>query len=290
MNKPPHTARALCAALALAALLVACPQGDTPDELTPDDQEDYSGGYVSDVEHSLDGISLDETISVVSVPNEGVQPQSLEVQGLPSGCGTPSNNTDSDGDGIPDNATFTYDPLKCVQTLFGGGTRTLSGTVTIQDSSSTGFGYIETSDLTLIRRPSSGPTVTELRKAVATLEGNESQVVKTFNTRLDQTVQGRKTSTYVNKHSYTFKTTGAPLRFKQPMPAGTVNITGSSDWFIGTRRIRQFGVSTPVPIQYDPACRASRLVGGQQVLEQPRSKVTITYRTCGTPPKIEFSR
>ena len=283
---------------ALVALLTACPQNDAPDTLSPDEQDDFTDGYVADIERSVDGISLDETISVVSVPNPGVQAQGLETVGvtalaLPSGCKTiqAGSNADSDKDGIPDNLTIEFNAAKCERPRLLGGTRTQSGTIQIQDTSSTTVGYLEKTDLTFIENLPGGRVITDVRKSQATLTGNSSRFTKTFNTNLRHTVSGRGTTTYINGTTYEFTSGGGNVVFGDPLPAGSVVITGRSEWFAGTKRIRQFSVVTPSPLQFVPeaTCAEQRIVGGTQVLTQNRSTLTITFQPCGTRPKFEFA-
>src|SRR6266508_2627977 len=116
-------------AAAATASLTACHESTTPNPGPSNEQAAAIGTTAQDqVEASLNTLTL---------------PTLLVPIGDGPPCATPSSATDSDGDGIPYDATYEFTSPPCHFTGFRGGTLDVVGQLRMQDPTPTaaGFGY-----------------------------------------------------------------------------------------------------------------------------------------------------
>jgi hypothetical protein len=208
-------------------------------------------------------------------------------------CATPSSPTDSDGDGIPDDATYELTAPPCQFTGFRGGTLDVVGQLRMQDPTPTtaGFGYEATFTLLRYTFTSGSTTYSVTRNGTATLLGSTAglffssdlQVARTFTGQPDAAVDERWTVTY---------TPETPLQINLPIPAGTLDVAGTLDWTRGTENFA-LTVTTPIPLHY-AACTdtAQRIDAGELrasgTFDGTTGYVRVRWTECGKDPEVRF--
>jgi hypothetical protein len=208
-------------------------------------------------------------------------------------CPTVSSTADTDGDGIPDDATLTFQNPPCTASGFRGGSLAVTGAVRIQDPSganNTAFD-LTLSGLTWAFTDSVGATVyTSVRN------GTRSRIGSTSAARLSSalTIQRLRppiaaaTLTVAMADSFIAATPGT-LQIGQPLPSGFMVVTGSISWHRSTENWT-LTVATTSPLQYDATCLTTpqRIAAGQIILVGTVAGVpgvlTITWSGCGTDP------
>ena len=301
-------------ALVLGLTLSACnPTGGTTDgtgdPLPADQGTDFANGYTSSTEQAVSSISLDDVITASSVTGPGQtstgQTNSsllnlnmpIRIKALPAGCRAvvEGSNDDRDEDGIPRKVTYRFNPDKC-RLRIPNGERTVAGTLSIgSNRNENKGGYQETLDVILVDRIGA-QVISERRKGTAILiprlRRGVKQLDKIFVLEVRRRVDGRAEFSYRNKIVYTFVPDGtAGGEVNKALPAGTVSVAGSSEWFQGERKTRSFLVSSPTTLTYDPACvkqQGQGITGGKETLNQDGKVVLITYGACGVAPTVQF--
>ena len=281
----------LGAVLTLAATLAACnpglPQASNPSaaevSATADAMTDELVSSSSQVtlENSINSLSFGES----SQSNLRAKPACVTI--------TPSPLVDTDGDGVPDTATYTFD---CSKTgMFFSSSKT--GTLTVNDPSSVAgvWGFDSDANLTESRTNlTTGKTVTEVRKGSRSPRKTADQVVQSHNITVTRSVTDQPTATITNLWNYTFNaTTAGSIVMGQPLPAGTASLAGN--WsFSRDAKTRTYSVTTISPLQYDPSCvEPLKIVAGKirgtLVNNSGEGFIEITYNACGTAPTITKS-
>lgn len=237
--------------LVLLILLLAAACGDDGPEiktsLTQAEAELLGGMADLDLNQRLSALEAFQVDLAIPIPDPGCQPAASDP-----------SNTDSDGDGIPDDQTLTYTDANCPGQ---------SGTVRTQDTDggSTLFGYKVTFTqytLTSVSRP--GPpspspavvsTVTDgFFSATVTAGGATSRdaLVRTFHisTTRDLSLRNDWTATFT-------PTTDAMDPSSGEFPHGSFVIQGEFDWsgvYDDLKGPFNFEMTTPDPLIFDPAC------------------------------------
>lgn len=162
----------------------------------------------------------------------------------------PSSAADSDGDGVPDDATYIFTAPPCRFTGYRGGTLDLVGELRVQDptASTAGFGY--TSTLVALRAtftPAEGPdTYSVPRNGTRALTGSvaglqltaDLQVIRTFTGLADAAVDKQWNGQFVPEN---------PLQINKALPSGMLDIAGTLAWTRGTERLdRHYAHSAPL--------------------------------------------
>jgi len=268
----------------LAAMLVALAGcGDSNGPGAPSDDQATAIGLTArdEVEAALNSLSLATLLSPI-----GTAPETP--------CATPSSATDSDGDGIPDDAVYNFVAPPCRFGDFRGGTLELIGQLQIQDPvpGTAGFGYEAT--ITTLRTPFSagdaGYSIT--RNGFRVLGGSISalqlttdlQAIRTFPGQSDAAVEEQWTVAY---------TPESPLQINRPVPSGTLDVSGTFGWARGTESFA-LTVTTPTPLHYNAGCAGSpqRFDAGELhasgVFGETPGRVQLRWSGCGDEPEIEF--
>jgi hypothetical protein len=280
----------------LVALLTACQ--NTPNDLTDDDLNDTKDVFVRETEASVISMSLADTVLTVGfdAPEARVQTATLSsvspLGGLPAGCRTviAGSLTDSDGDGVPDDVTFQFDPDKCRRSyvLFPNITRSLSGQVRLQDvTPQTKDGsYKETStNFTFTEAFKGETTSSEVRNGTRSLVAL-SALSLTRDNDMNTTLERRflADARLVNRMRFAFTSAGGAVAINQALPKGTLEVTGTVQAARNTNPLQSYTVTTESALQYDPDCNTQRLVGGAVVLRSSRGALRITFQACGSAP------
>ena len=271
----------ILAVLVAAAALTAC-HDSTSSSPGPSDEQAAAIGTTAQyqVEASLNTLTLPTLLVPIG-------------EGPP--CATPSTATDSDGDGIPNDATYEFTSPPCHFTGFRGGTLDVVGQLRMQDPtpSAAGFGYEAT--FTVLRDTfTSGDgktTYSVTRNGGATLTGSTAglflstdlQVARTFTGQPDAAVDEHWTVTYIPE---------TPLQINQPIPAGTLDVSGTLDWTRGTETF-SLTVTTPTPLHY-AACTdtAQRFDAGELratgTFDGTTGYIRVRWSECDKNPEVRF--
>ena len=245
-----------------------------------------------EVEAALSSLTLGGSLDPIGTTQAA--PEAASVVAAP--CVSPSSAADSDGDGVPDDATYLFTAPPCRFTGWRGGTFDIVGSLRIQDPSSTsaGFGYDAT--LTGLRsRFTSADTKViydVTRNGTRTLSGSVSGLLLTADLQVIRTFAGHPDAAIDKQWSLNF-TPATPLQINAPLPSGTLDIAGTIDWTRGTEHF-VLTVTTPTPLQYDAGCidTVQRISAGDMqasgTFGDLEGLVRVSWRGCGSEPEISF--
>lgn len=243
---------------------------------------------------SSTGLTEAETSDVAeAVADEG--DQSLEAVRIDRlGCAEISDSEDSDGDGAPDAATFTFALPACSFTGFRGGTLEITGTIVLSDPTPLvpDFAYQATlSDLTWrYTSPNERFSYTAVRNGTRVLTGNAAGFSLSNNITVERTYPVRDPSTVSHNLLLTFTpAAGESLTPGEPLPDGTFTKSGTFTWS-RNGRTRTFVVSTVAPLEWDASCTTDRkIVAGEiHATLSDGSYISTVWTGCGEDPTRTF--
>jgi hypothetical protein len=281
---------------ALSALAaVGC--GDslsTGDATLPDDGTGDIGITARDeVESALSALTLTSVIAPI-----GTTQAPPGTTAFTPPCVTSTTPTDSDGDGVPDDATYLFTAPPCRFTGWRGGTLDIVGQLRMQDPAPTqaGFGYEAT--LTGLRTrftSGDGKVIYDVtRNGTRALSGSVSALSLSADLQLIRTFAG-KPDAAVDQQWTTNYTPAAPLQINTPLPSGTLDVTGTLDWTRGTEHY-VMTVTTPTVLHYNADCTdtVQRIDGGEMRLAGKFNDidgyVQVRWTGCGNEPIFGFFR
>ena len=271
--------------LAFVALcLAACGSNDNNDT-GPAAELTASVGAVS-------GDEADAALNAMSLPTQ------LAPVGTSAGapCATPSSTTDSDGDGIPDDATWIFTAPPCRFTGYRGGTLDVVGQLRIQDPSlgAAGFGYAAT--LTALRATvttggNNPETYSVTRNGTRSLDGTVAELLLTADLQVIRTFTGLPDAAVDEAWTARF-TADTPLQINQPLPSGTLDINGTFGWIRGSETL-DLTITTPTPIHYNAGCNNTRRFDAGELhaagsFDGTSGYVRVRWTACGAEPEIKF--
>ena len=248
------------------------------------DSNDPSSGELSDAEMS----DVAEALA-----DEG--DQSLEAVRFDRLlCAEVTGSGDTDGDGAPDAATFTFELPACRFTGFRGGTLEITGTIVISDPTPEvpDFAYQATLDdfTWRLTSPNQRLSYTAVRNGTRLLTGNASGLTLSNDVTVDRTYPVRDPSSVSHNLQLTFTpAAGESLAFGEPLPDGTFTKTGSFTWSRNGRS-RTFVVTTVEPLQWDASCETDRKVVAGEIHATlgDGSYVRTVWTGCGEEPTREL--
>ncbi len=215
---------------------------------------------------------------------------------FPAPCVTPSSATDSDGDGVPDDATYIFTAPPCRFTGWRGGTLDVVGQLRIQDPAPTsaGFGYEATVTGLRSRFTNASNTVIYdvTRNGTRTVSGSTAALLLTADLQVVRTFAGHPDAAIDKKWSVDY-TPLTPLQINGPLPSGSLDIAGTADWTRGTEHFA-LTITTPTPLQYDASCTdtVQRIRAGEMHLagtfDTMNGFVRVTWNGCGHEPTFGF--
>lgn len=255
--------------------------------------EDIGVTARDEVEASLSALTLTSSLDPLGVAQAPTSPNPP--------CVTPSTPTDSDGDGVPDDAIYLFTAPPCRFTGWRGGTLDIVGQLRIQDPTETqaGFGYEGTLTGLRTRFTTAGDDVIYdvTRNGTRIVSGSVSglllsadlQVIRTFAGKPDAAIDKQWTLTY---------TPEIPLQINTPIPGGTLDFAGTMDWTRGTEHY-VLTVTTPTPLHYNDGCidTVQRIDAGEMHLagtftdiegNAVEGNVQVRWNDCGSEPSIDF--
>jgi hypothetical protein len=278
---------------AFALTLAAC--GDSTNNTVPggpsSEQVGAVGGTTRDeVEASLNALTLRTTIEPLGAGASG----GVGSVGQPT-CASPSSATDSDGDGIPDDATYLFTAPPCRFTGFRGSTLDIVGQIRIQDPSLTNAGFDFLATLASLRytyTPGNGGLVYSVtRNGTRTLTGSVSGLQLTTDLQVQRTFPGQSDAAVDQQWTVAY-TPESPLALNQPLSSGTLDVEGTLNWTRGTETF-DLTVTTETPVHYTAGCSGSRRIDAGEVrvngtFGDATGYVRIRWSECGKDPEVRF--
>ena len=214
----------------------------------------------------------------------------------PGGCATVDNTTDTDADGAPDDATFTFAPPACRFVGFRGGTLEITGTINISDPTpvSADFNYLATlTDFQFkLTSPNATRTFTATRNGTRALSGNAAGVSLSNTLTLVRSAPSRTDATISHDLLLNFTpATGQVLALGQPLPSGTFTKSGTFTWS-RDNLTRTFTVSTVTPLAWDATCTTDqKIVSGEiHATLADGGYIKTVWSGCGADPTRTFVR
>ena len=228
-----------------------------------------------------------------AVADEG--DQSLEAVRIdPRSCAEVSDSEDSDDDGAPDAATFTFALPACSFTGFRGGTLEITGTIVLSDPTpqAPDFAYQATlTDLAWrFTTPNQLRSYSAVRNGTRVLTGNAAGLSLSNNVTVERTYPVRDPSTVSHNLLLTFTpAAGESLTPGEPLPDGTFTKSGTFTWSRDGRS-RTFVVTTVAPLEWDASCTTDRkIVAGEiHATLGDGSYISTVWTGCGEDPTRTF--
>jgi hypothetical protein len=270
----------------LSAGLTACGDSTDPDDdPLPDNAASAVGLTVRDnVEASLDAL----------YPARLLQP--LTTGAAQDPCATASAPADTDGDGVPDDATYTFTAPPCRYPDVRGFTLDVVGQLRVVDPAPETAGFGAVVDFTNFRftltAENADRNYSVTRNGRVTLTGSpeglelssEMQILRTFSGLSDAAVE------HVWTMDFDPETT---LQINQPLPSGALTIAGTVNWTRGDETF-ELTLTTVTPLHYNAACAdtGQRFDEGELAVSgtfgETPGTVNIGWGDCGDDPNIEF--
>lgn len=266
--------------IALVLAVAAC-----GDSTTPSSDATLSASDAGDIGFA-EADEVEQAASALTTPAE----QSLLVPGG-HGCATVDDATDTDGDLVPDHATYTFALPACSFTGFRGGSLDITGTVTLSDPTPDAPGLAATAtlaDLTFsFTSPDQRRSYTAVRNGTRMLTGNAQGASLSNQITVVRTRPDRADATVVHNLllSFTPDASGS-LAFGQPLPSGTFIRSGTFTWTRGSVS-RTFTVTTVAPLVWDASCTTDRKIasGETHATLGDGTYVRTVWIGCGEDPE-----
>ncbi len=298
----PHLSQCVVAG-GLGLALVACGSSEpNVDELTPENSAAVGAIAVGAVSTGIAGLNPSAvTGGGIGIPGFAVG--SLRAPGLNlsltgssfSGpCPAVSSTTDTDGDGVSDNATYTFTAADCTTTGQDGSRLVLTGSFRISDPGAT-LGYdlaITNLKFEAFSAGSNTPATSINFSGGRGVRG--SPTTATLTDALETIVQvGGERVTLRSALQLGFTAAaGTSIDFNaNQLPDGTVQLAGGFEL-----RSKQGNfnlvMSSATPLNYDADCATGDIVGGTMraaaSTSQNAAAVQVTYNGCGQAPSVIF--
>lgn len=197
----------------------------------------------------------------------------------PEGCPTPSNLTDTDGDGVPDDATWTYTSDLCSEVDEDGNRNVVTGSIGLSDPGLTAGYDLDFNDLTSAYFQAGATTpIAHLRlNGQWGLRGTSDALTLDQHYNFALTLDGH-TTVLANTLDVAFDAAAGNIAWGVPLPDGTLSIDGQ--WQVtAADRAHQLVLNTLTPLAYDDACGG--FVGGALQAFGDGGMVTVTWTACG---------
>jgi hypothetical protein len=211
-------------------------------------------------------------------------------------CVVSSTPGDSDGDGVPDDATYVFTAPPCQFDGWRGGTIDLVGQLRLQDPAPTsaGFGYDAT--LTVLRSRYTDAAKDAIydveRSGTRTLSGSVAALLLTSDLQLRRTFVGKLDANIEEQWTVNYAPS-TPLQINGPVNSGTLDISGTMNWTRGDEQLALV-LTTPTPLEYDASCTdtVQRIKNGELHAAGDFGDmvgfVRVRWNGCGQDPTIGF--
>ena len=254
------------------------------------------------VETSLEGLTIEafdfSDFGGVSLaagrllsPARGLSLSSFAVDGCPSF--SPDPPIDTDQDGVPDNALFTFDPQFCT-TTDQNGTSVITGSVRVSDPVSATIGFdLDINALRLAFTSATGSDNFALSMdGTRSLRGSSSLLTLDEDFSLGAEAGGQSVSLDA-AHSVSFTAeTASSIVFDGLLPNGTIDLSGNFQ-AVAPDGFFSLLLSTPVPLTYDASCGfdgdvVAGVLRAAASSQQGSAAVEVTLNGCGVAPTVVF--
>ena len=225
--------------------------------------------------------------------DEGEQ-ASLAVGPIARGCATVDDLTDTDQDGAPDQATFTYTLPACHFTGYRGGTLDVTGVIVLSDPTPTAADFAYQATLDDFTRSFTGAggarSYTAVRNGTRVLTGNAAGLSLSNTMTVVRTYPARPQGTVSHNLLLQFTpAAGTSLRRGDPLPDGIFTENGTLTWS-REGRSRTFTVTTVAPLVWDASCSTERKIASGEIRLTLASGgyVRLVWSGCGEDPERSF--
>lgn len=282
----------LAAALTTCAALGCNSEITTGADLADGLTSDVGATFRDEVEAGLSALTLGSALDPIGT----TQAAGSATSSMAASCVSPSGPADTDGDGVPDHATYLFTAPPCRFTGWRGGTLDIVGQLRIQDPTPTsaGFGYEATVTGLRSRFTSADSKVIYdvTRNGTRSLSGSTAGLLLTTDIQIIRTFAGHPDAA-IDKQWVVNYTPAAPLQINQPLPSGSLDIAGTADWTRGDEHFALV-VTTPTPLQYDSGCTdtVQRIKAGELhaagTFDGMQGFVRVRWTKCGEEPRFTF--
>jgi len=288
MPAPWTRAHPLAIVLTTVALAACKDNGLTTPGAADAVSADIGATARDEVEATVNALTLPASLTPLGTTKESGNPATP--------CVAPSTPTDTDGDGVPDDAIYLFTAPPCRFTGWRGGTLDIVGQLRVQDPapSQAGFGYEGT--LTGLRTrftTSDNKVIYDVtRNGTRTLSGSISSLVLAADLQIIRTFAGKPDAAIDQQWTLTY-TPELSLQINTPIPGGTLDFAGSLDWTRGTEHY-VLTVTTPTPLHYNDGCTdtVQRIDRGEMRLtgtfDETDGTVVVRWNECGREPGFSF--
>jgi hypothetical protein len=285
----------------LAAILVVslsgCSDSTNPSggaEITAAEANDIGEAVADEVDQALGALTV-EGVAAGEIAGQSAALHSMAGFTPPgTSCATVSSSEDTDGDGAPDLATYTFALPACSWTGFRGGTLEITGSVDISDPTPTDFDFAYQATLHDLMFKFTGPqgnlSFTAVRNGTRVLTGNASGLALSNNITVDRTFPVRQPASVSHNLLLTFTPAqGEALALGQPLPDGTFEKSGTFTWTRGNTT-RTFAVTTVEPLVWDASCTTDRKIASGEIHATLGNGgyVKTVWTGCGVDPTRTF--
>ena len=211
-------------------------------------------------------------------------------------CVNPSAATDSDGDGVPDEANYNFTAPPCRFTGVRGFTIDVVGQLRIVDPAPETAGFGANISLTGLRfglGAEEGDLEYDVtRNGTIDLSGSPAGLEQEVNLQVIRTFSGFSDAQVEHVWTVGFdpETT---LQINEPLPSGSVTVAGTVAWSRGDEQF-DLTITTATPLHYDAACASpgQRFDDGELRISgtfgETPGYVRIEWQGCGDDPDIGF--
>ena len=228
-----------------------------------------------------------------AVADEGDQAiESVRLEQL--ACAEVSDPDDSDNDGTPDEATFTFALPACSSTGFRGGTLEITGTIVLSDPQPLAPDFGREASLTEftweLTSPDERRSYRAVRNGTRTITGNAGGLSLSNTITVERTYPVRDPSTVSHNLLLSFTpAAGQSLAVGEPLPDGTFTKNGTFTWSRNGRS-RTFVVTTVTPLEWDASCTTDRKIASGEIHATlgDGGYIRTVWTGCGEDPTRTF--
>lgn len=293
--RPSLFRSAALAAFAVLALAACGDDSTSPnDPITVDDAQNIgetSAALADLAVTGLESASLDVSggfpgtlfaIARVTPPDVRLGAPMLSMgRTIPVGCPDISALTDSDGDGIPDDAVLTFTAADCTTTYEDGAREVVTGIIRLQDPGTTP-GYDLTYDGWRVRYYDTGetsPSAEVLINGHWVLLGTTTSRTLAQQTDIRLVFDGQTLNLTSDLDAGFTATEPGTLAWNQPLPDGSIQFDGR--WTVESPQGDfALDVETLAPLHFGPACPG--ITGGELLaVGSDGGSVDVSWTSCG---------
>ena len=197
----------------------------------------------------------------------------------PENCPSASDLTDTDGDGVPDSAVWTFAAANCTETDVEGNRSVVTGSVAISDPGITAGYDLQLNSLTgqYFQNGDTSPILQLIMDGDWSLRATSDAISTDQNYTYVLTVQNERV-TLANDLAVAFNAaSGTSISWGVPLPDGTISIDGA--WRVSSsRESHSLTLVTVTPLSYDDSCEG--IVEGVIDAYGTGGAVRVTWTGC----------